>query len=87
VRGFDGEYLLSVEKGFYWRNDAELPLGSSGQSLYVGLDYGRVYGPSVAALLGNELAGAVVGMRGGKAGVAGAISYDCFIGVRAAAAM
>lgn len=80
VRGFDGEYLLSAEKGFYWRNDLEFPLGDSGQSLYVGVDCGRVYGPTVAALLGNELMGAVIGVRGGKAGIAGAISYDCFIG-------
>lgn len=80
VRGFDGEYLLSAEKGFYWRNDLELPLGASGQSLYLGLDYGHVWGPSVAALLGNQLAGVALGVRGGKAGVAGALSYDAYIG-------
>ena len=80
VRGFDGEYLLSAEKGFYWRNDLEVPVGNSGQVVYVGLDYGHVYGPSVAALLGKQLAGAVVGIRGGKAGVAGAVSYDFFVG-------
>ncbi|KVH51263.1 hypothetical protein WJ39_08305 [Burkholderia diffusa] len=80
VRGFDGEYLLSAEKGFYWRNDLELPLGNSGQAAYLGLDYGHVWGPSVAALLGNQLAGVALGIRGGKSGIAGALSYDLFIG-------
>ncbi|ORT83453.1 hypothetical protein B7G54_24355 [Burkholderia puraquae] len=80
VRGFDGEYLLSAEKGFYWRNDLELPIGATGQAVYLGLDYGHVWGPSVAALLGNQLAGIALGVRGGKSGVAGALSYDLFIG-------
>ncbi len=80
VRGFDGEYLLSAEKGFYWRNDFEMPIGNTGQSVYFGLDYGHVWGPSVEALLGNQLAGAVLGVRGGKSGVAGALSYDLFVG-------
>jgi hemolysin activation/secretion protein len=39
-----------------------------------------VYGPSVAALLGKQLAGAVLGIRGGKTGVAGAVNYDIFVG-------
>ena len=74
VRGFDGELTLAGERGFYVRNELNLPIASSGQSAYLGLDYGQVYGPSVANLLGNKLAGATVGLRGGLFG----LSYDLF---------
>jgi hemolysin activation/secretion protein len=42
VRGFDGETMLAAEKGFYWRNELQMPLGQTGQTLYTGIDYGRV---------------------------------------------
>jgi hemolysin activation/secretion protein len=74
VRGFDGELTLAAERGFYLRNELNLPIANSGQSAYVGLDYGQVYGPSVANLLGNKLAGATVGLRGGLFG----LTYDVF---------
>ncbi|AIY40130.1 Channel-forming transporter/cytolysins activator of TpsB family [Collimonas arenae] len=86
VRGFDGELTLAAERGFYLRNELDLPIASSGQTGYVGLDYGQVYGPSVRGwpatsndsgnpgLLGNKLAGATVGMRGGLYG----LTYDVF---------
>ncbi|AMP08900.1 hemolysin secretion/activation ShlB/FhaC/HecB family protein [Collimonas arenae] len=74
VRGFDGELTLAAERGFYLRNELNLPITNSGQSAYVGLDYGQVYGPSVANLLGNKLAGATVGLRGGLFG----LTYDVF---------
>jgi hemolysin activation/secretion protein len=74
VRGFDGELTLAAERGFYLRNELNLPIANSGQSAYVGLDYGQVYGPSVANLLGNKLAGATVGVRGGVFG----LTYDVF---------
>lgn len=75
VRGFDGEQTLAAENGYYWRNELQMPLGDSGQSIYVGMDRGRVFGPNVANLLGNKLAGAVLGVRGGGYGA----SYDLFI--------
>lgn len=74
VRGFDGELTLAAERGFYLRNELSLPITHSGQSAYVGLDFGKVYGPSVQYLLGDKLAGATVGIRGGLFG----LSYDVF---------
>jgi hemolysin activation/secretion protein len=74
VRGFDGELTLAGERGFYLRNELNLPIANTGQSAYVGLDVGKVYGPSVQNLLGDKLAGAAVGVRGGLFG----LSYDVF---------
>lgn len=76
VRGFDGENILSAERGWLIRNDLGLALGRSGQQLYLGLDYGEVGGSSSEWLLGKHLAGAVIGLRGGYK----ALSYDLFWG-------
>ncbi|WP_211451090.1 ShlB/FhaC/HecB family hemolysin secretion/activation protein [Collimonas antrihumi] len=76
VRGFDGELTLAAERGFFARNELDIPLAQSGQSAYAGIDFGKVYGPSVQYLLGNKLAGATVGVRGGLFG----LSYDIFSG-------
>ena len=65
VRGFDGENILSAERGWTFRNELGLNLGASGQQLYTGVDAGRVSGPSSDYLVGKFLVGAVVGMRGG----------------------
>lgn len=82
VRGFDGESQLAGERGFYWRNELQAPLGATGQALYAGIDYGRVYGPSTQALVGTQLAGAVIGMRGGFGTQKfGGVSYDVFLGM------
>lgn len=82
VRGFDGENSLAGERGFYWRNELQAPLGASGHALYVGLDYGRVYGPSTTGQVGTQLAGAVVGLRGGVGALElGNLSYDVFLGM------
>ncbi len=78
VRGFSGETMLAAEKGFYWRNELQYPLGQTGQAVYAGLDYGRVWGPSTALLVGTQLAGAVVGLRGGVPTRFGAYSYERF---------
>lgn len=64
VRGFDGEEILSAERGFYWRNDIAMPLGRSGHAVYAGVDYGQLYGPNSTYLRGTRLAGAVLGIRG-----------------------
>src|SRR6202000_2468788 len=48
VRGFSGETMLAAEKGFYWRNELQYPLGQTGQVLYAGLDYGHLWGSSSA---------------------------------------
>ncbi|HEY4298527.1 MAG TPA: ShlB/FhaC/HecB family hemolysin secretion/activation protein [Paraburkholderia sp.] len=80
VRGFDGETMLAAERGFFWRNELQLPLGSTNQSLYAGIDYGRVFGPSAEFLAGTQLAGAVIGVRGSTSAKVGAVSYDLFAG-------
>jgi len=80
VRGFSGQTMLAAEKGFYWRNELQMALGATGQSVYAGVDYGRLWGPSTANLAGTQLAGAVLGLRGGVPSRFGAYSYDVFIG-------
>ncbi|MBC8722375.1 ShlB/FhaC/HecB family hemolysin secretion/activation protein [Paraburkholderia sp. 31.1] len=80
VRGFDGETMLAAERGFFWRNELQLPVGSTGQSLYAGIDYGHVFGPNATYLAGTQLAGAVLGMRGSASAKAGALAYDLFAG-------
>jgi hemolysin activation/secretion protein len=76
VRGFDGETGLSGDRGWFVRNELVGSLGNSGQSLYAGLDHGHVGGRSAELLLGRELTGAVVGLRGGHS----ALQYDLFAG-------
>lgn len=76
VRGFDGETSLLGERGWLLRNDIGWALGQSGAELYAGIDYGHVGGRSVALLLGNHLAGAVIGVRGAWKG----LNFDVFVG-------
>ena len=80
VRGFDGETMLAAERGFYWRNELQWPVFQTGQTLYAGIDYGRVFGPNTAALAGTQLAGAVIGIRGGIPSRFVGVSYDLFAG-------
>ncbi|MFM5342615.1 ShlB/FhaC/HecB family hemolysin secretion/activation protein [Aeromonas veronii] len=75
VRGFDGELTLMGERGWVWRNELGLALGA-GQSVYLGADYGHVGGNSTRWLNGRDLAGAVIGLRGGMSGFA----WDLFVG-------
>jgi len=76
VRGFDGESTLSAERGWLIRNDLGIALTPIGQELYLGLDHGAVRGPSSDLLLGKNLTGFVIGLRGGYQG----FSYDVFAG-------
>ncbi|NLP65385.1 ShlB/FhaC/HecB family hemolysin secretion/activation protein [Paraburkholderia sacchari] len=80
VRGFDGETMLAAEKGFYWRNELQWPVFNTGQTLYAGIDYGRVFGPNTELLAGTQLAGAVIGIRGGMPAKFVGVSYDLFAG-------
>ena len=81
VRGFDGEYYLMAERGWYWRNDIAWQYQPSHQ-FYVGLDVGRVSGPSADLLVGQTLAGGAVGLRGqfDMGGRWGQWYYDLFVG-------
>ncbi len=76
VRGFDGEMMLSSDRGWTLRNDIGLILGASEQELYLALDYGEVSGQSSQYLIGTRLAGAAIGLRGNLLGGA----YDVFVG-------
>lgn len=78
VRGFDGEALLSGERGLLWRNDIAWNVFSRGHELYLALDYGRVEGPGTRHLVGRQLAGSALGVRGA---LLGRFSYDLFAGV------
>ncbi len=80
VRGFDGETMLAAARGFYWRNELQAPIGQTGQALYAGLDYGRVWGPQPIALVGTQLAGAVIGVKGSVGTRFGSYAYDLFAG-------
>ncbi|WP_371368278.1 hypothetical protein SRRS_19160 [Sporomusa rhizae] len=75
VRGFDGEQTLSAENGFIIRNEIKLPVNRHSQ-IYAALDYGRVQGASTEYLLGTELLGSAVGVRGKMKD----IQYDVFVG-------
>lgn len=76
VRGFDGEQVLSGERGWLLRNELSVALGNSGQSAFVGLDHGRTGGDATANQPGRQLTGAVVGLRGGWRG----LQYEVFTG-------
>lgn len=78
VRGFDGERSLLAERGWYWRNELAMPLdlGALGQAqVFVGLDTGRVGGPSTQYLRGKSLTGAAMGVRGSLS----RLSYEFFL--------
>lgn len=76
VRGFDEKMSLLAESGGFLRNEWIRDNLYAGQAGYLGIDYGRVAGPSSKLLNGNWIAGAVVGLRGGK----GNFNYEFFIG-------
>lgn len=76
VRGFDGERVLSGQRGWLVRNDLSWGLGDSAQELFVGLDHGRVSGAGTEDLPGTRLTGAVLGLRG----LLGRVQYELFAG-------
>lgn len=78
VRGFDGEFVLSAERGWLLRNELAFILPSaSALELYVALDHGVVGGPTAATLAGRRLTGTALGMRGEILGTA----VDVFVGM------
>lgn len=77
VRGFDGEQTLAAENGFTIRNEWSIEYIKSHQ-IYANLDYGRVSGPATEFLLGKELVGAAIGLKGSFA--KGVFQYDLFMG-------
>ncbi len=78
VRGFDGEFSLGAEKGFFLRNEIDMPILGTTQTVYAGLDFGKVYGDNVQNLIGNKLAGFALGLKGS---LAQGLMYEVFAGV------
>ena len=78
VRGFSGANTLAAENGYILRNEVAFPLQKINLEPYLGLDYGRIWGPSDVNQPGNSLAGLALGLRG-KIGKP--MSYDVFMGV------
>ncbi len=76
VRGFDGKQTLAAEDGILLRNELRFPIEKYPHQVYVALDYGKVSGPTTEYLLGTELVGGALGMRGKM----GALQYDVFVG-------
>ena len=76
VRGFDGEYTLMGENGWYLRNELSSSLPRLHSSVYAGLDAGAVYGVSTEILTGRTIAGMALGMRGT---FPSGLFYDTFI--------
>ena len=64
VRGFDGESVLAGERGWWLRNELSSPLPLPAARAYVGIDHGRVAGSTADRLVGRQLTGAVLGVRG-----------------------
>jgi hemolysin activation/secretion protein len=67
VRGFDGRTVLLAESGYFIRNDFSMPLKTIDgvdTAGFIGIDLGRVWGPSDINLAGTKLAGAAFGLRG-----------------------
>lgn len=63
VRGFDGLSVLSAERGWLLRNEVSTSLTQQVQG-YIAADMGHVDGLSATQLIGQSLAGAVLGLRG-----------------------
>lgn len=75
VRGFDGLSVLMAERGWLLRNEVSTTL-TDGHQVYLGVDTGHVGGTSAASLVGTELTGGVLGMRGQWK----RLHYDVFVG-------
>lgn len=77
VRGFDGEYTLMSESGWYMRNEISSYIPKLKTSVYMNLDFGAVYGPSTDILIGKFIVGTALGVRGE---LGSSLFYDGFIG-------
>lgn len=76
VRGFDGERLLAAERGYWFRNTLLWVTGNALVQPYIGVDWGKVGGPTSDELVGTSLVGGVIGLRGGGK----RWRYDVFVG-------
>lgn len=77
VTGFDGEYTLMGESGWYLRNEISTRITQLHSDVYLSVDMGAVYGPSTDILVGRFIAGTALGIRGQ---FNSGLFYDAFIG-------
>ncbi|WP_280530653.1 ShlB/FhaC/HecB family hemolysin secretion/activation protein [Paraburkholderia sacchari] len=85
VRGFDQQTTLAAENGWTVSNELDwyAPTSFGVQAWYVGLDAGRVSGPTAAYLTGNTLVGTLAGIRGTlapKNRFSASVNYDVSLG-------
>ncbi|RKP56013.1 ShlB/FhaC/HecB family hemolysin secretion/activation protein [Pararobbsia silviterrae] len=85
VRGFDSQRQLAAESGWVVSNEIDwyVPSAVGTQAIYTGVDMGRVRGPSARWLMGDTLAGVVIGARGSlapKNKFGASLSYDMSLG-------
>ena len=76
IYGFDGEYTLIGDSGWYVRNEVSSVIPRLNTEVYLGLDVGAVYGKSTEALVGKTIAGTALGVRGNYAS---GLLFDAFV--------
>ena len=76
IYGFDGEYTLMGDSGWYIRNEVSSVIPHLNTEVYLGLDVGAVYGKSTEALVGKTIAGTALGIRGNYAS---GLLFDAFV--------
>ena len=76
IYGFDGEYTLMGDSGWYIRNEVSSVIPRLNTELYLGLDVGAVYGKSTESLVGKSIAGTALGIRGNYAS---GLMVDAFV--------
>ncbi len=78
IYGFDGEYTLMGDSGWYVRNEVSSVIPRLNTEVYLGLDVGAVYGKSTEALVGKTIAGTALGVRGNYAS---GLLFDVFVSI------
>lgn len=76
VRGFDGEWSLSADRGWSLSNEIAWRFSRQACELFLGIDFGRVSGRGSESLSGQELIGSVLGVRGKLE----SLGYELFVG-------
>ena len=76
IYGFDGEYTLMGDSGWYVRNEVSSVIPRLNTEVYLGLDVGAVYGKSTEALVGKSIAGTALGIRGNYSS---GLLFDAFV--------
>lgn len=75
VRGFDGQSVLTGERGWLTRNEMSTALLDSQLKAYIGIDHGQVSGVSAAQGMARHLTGMAMGLRG----EIGPLQWDAFV--------